>query len=96
MWHAQLACLSQQYAAIAYDMRGFGESPPTVGDHSPQRDLARLLSQLAIDRPHLIGCSQGGETALDFTLAHPGRVASLTLEGSSVSGWESDAPPPPG
>jgi pimeloyl-ACP methyl ester carboxylesterase len=96
MWHSQLATLSQQFAAVAYDMRGFGESPPTAGDHSPQHDLARLLSELAIDRPHLIGCSKGGETALDFALAHPGQVESLTLVGSSVSGWESDAAPPPG
>jgi pimeloyl-ACP methyl ester carboxylesterase len=96
MWHAQIASLAQQFDAIAYDMRGFGESPPTAGEHSPQRDLAQLLRDLEIDRPHLVGCSKGGETALDFALVHPRQVESLILVGSSVSGWESDTPPPPG
>jgi 2-hydroxy-6-oxonona-2,4-dienedioate hydrolase len=96
MWHSQLASFSQQFAAVAYDMRGFGESRPTAGEHSPQRDLKRLLRELEIDRPHLVGCSKGGETALDFALSHPHLVESLTLVGSSVSGWESDAPPAPG
>jgi pimeloyl-ACP methyl ester carboxylesterase len=77
-------------------MRGFGESAPTAGEHSPYHDLAQLLSELAIDRAHLVGCSKGGETALDLALAYPHQVESLTLVGSSVSRWESDAPLPPG
>jgi pimeloyl-ACP methyl ester carboxylesterase len=36
--------------------------------------------------PHLIGCSIGGRTAIDFTLEHPERVSKLVLVGAGVSG----------
>lgn len=39
---------------------------------------------------HLIGFSMGGYLALEYTLAFPERVASLTLVGSSAKGLDPD------
>lgn len=45
--------------------------------------VEELMSELSIDRFHLLGNSMGGHIALLYTLAHPGQVQSLALSGSS-------------
>lgn len=53
----------------------------TSGYHAAiERDsLALTFDQIGIDEPvHLVGWSNGGRIALDFALAHPDRVATVT------------------
>jgi pimeloyl-ACP methyl ester carboxylesterase len=68
---------------VCYDLRGHGYSERTPDGYdmeTAQADLSALLDALAIDRPvHLIGNSYGATLALAYGLAHPERVASLTL-----------------
>lgn len=89
MYGAQLEALSDEYRAIAVDLRGSGDSPPL--QCAPERvfetqayDLAELLDELHIPRAHLVGTSTGGNVALRFALAHPDRVRSLTLVDTTV------------
>jgi pimeloyl-ACP methyl ester carboxylesterase len=55
-----------------------------VGDPSYTADVEReslrlTLAQANVREMHLVGWSNGGRIALDFALAHPARVRTLTL-----------------
>ncbi len=43
-----------------------------------RESLARTLDEIGIEQAHLVGWSNGGRIALDFALAHPDRVLTLT------------------
>ncbi len=71
---------------VAYDRRGFGETP---GSESPFDHVDDLLAVLeaATDAPAwLVGNSQGGLIALDLALHSPERVAGLVLLAPAISG----------
>jgi pimeloyl-ACP methyl ester carboxylesterase len=86
--------LARHFRVIRYDMRGFGKSSPVHGPVSRRADLQQLLKHLGITRAHLVGCSLGGEIALDLAFEHPGQVASLTLVDGTPSGFELKGEPP--
>ncbi|MFC6593655.1 alpha/beta hydrolase [Kitasatospora paranensis] len=92
MWDAVVPVLAEQYTVIRYDLRGFGESAPPAGPFRETDDLCRLLDHLGLDRVRLVGASWGGRVAVNFTLAHPGRVRSLALLAPPWPGydWSSD------
>lgn len=94
MWDDQFLALAQSYRVIRYDRRGFGRSESAAAPFSHHGDLAALLTALDVEQAHLVGCSQGGEIALDFALAYPGRVLSLGLVSSSIGGFEPAGLPP--
>jgi 2-hydroxy-6-oxonona-2,4-dienedioate hydrolase len=86
--------LAKHFRVIRYDMRGFGKSSPVTGPLCRRNDLDQLLNHLDITQAHLVGCSLSGEISLDLTLEGPQRVASLTLVGSTPSGFELHGEPP--
>ena len=94
MWDAQIEAFAQRYRVIRYDMRGFGRTEMVEGPYSHHEDLRGLLDSLDVRRAHLLGCSMGGATVLDFALRYPERVGALVLVGSAVSGFEADVGPP--
>ncbi len=87
--------LARHYHVIRYDMRGYGQSSPASGPLCRRDDLDLLLNALEVTRAHLVGCSNGGQICLDLALEQPQRVASLTLVGSTPSGFETQGAPPP-
>lgn len=96
MWDEQFPVFAQHYRVLRYDRRGFGNSQFTSGPFSHRRDLYRLLKYLGIERAHLLGCSAGGATIVDFALEHPEMTASLVLVSSALSGYQfqGDMPKP--
>lgn len=86
MWMHQTRALRSRFRVITFDQRGHGLSgAPTSADayslgHLTQ-DLVAVLDQLALERCHLVGFSLGGGPALAIAVAHPDRLASLTLIG---------------
>ena len=87
MWEPQAAGLSEHFDVITPDMRGFGDSELPAASWSPTADVLALMDALGLRQaPHLIGCSIGGRTAIDFALEHPDRVSKLVLVGAGVSG----------
>lgn len=86
MFDAQVAAFRKRYTVIRYDWRGMGRSLHVPGPFDLAADLAGLFDALELARAALVGISFGGRIALDFTLAHPGRVAALALGAPSVSG----------
>jgi pimeloyl-ACP methyl ester carboxylesterase len=83
----QLHALSGAYRVIRYDRRGYGKSDTPGKRYSPSADLEAILDALGVARAVLIGASAGGALAVDFTLAHPGRVSGLVLVGPIVGGY---------
>ena len=75
---------------IRYDLRGFGESPPTEGTYLVYRDLLGVLDALGVERAAVCGVSFGGGTAIDTAIAAPERVAALIAVATGAFGRERD------
>lgn len=91
-WHATADLLAGLGTVVAYDRRGFGESPPSRTSYRHLDDLITVLDQLSEEPAWLVGSSAGGLVALDAAVAHGDRVAGLVLLAPAVSG----APQPDG
>ena len=89
-WDADFAALVDAgYRAIRYDVRGYGQSSRLTGEpYSNVRDLVALLESLEVVTTALIGCSMGGQIAIDFTIEHPDRVWALVPVASGLGGFE--------
>lgn len=90
-WRAAARLLAGDATVVAYDRRGFGETPPASEPFSHVDDLLAVLDALAADagpagRVWLAGTSAGGGVALDAALTAPDRVAGLLLLAPGVSG----------
>ncbi|MEV5972230.1 alpha/beta fold hydrolase [Streptomyces sp. NPDC051921] len=86
LWDAVVPELARHHDVIRYDARGLGRSATPGEPFSDVEDLRTVLDHFGVRQAALVGLSMGGETALDFALAHPGRVTALALVGASVSG----------
>ncbi|MEM6791683.1 MAG: alpha/beta hydrolase [Myxococcota bacterium] len=76
------AALGDRFRIIRWDARGFGRSGWNGRPHDPWRhadDIAALMDHLGLSRAFVGGMSQGGYSALRFTLRHPDRVLGLIL-----------------
>lgn len=89
-WSAVVPHLTIDHTVVAYDRRGFGESPPAQEPFTHVTDLRAVLDVVAADAVWLVGCSQGGRIALDAVLTYPDRVAGLVLINPAVSGAPND------
>lgn len=70
------------YRKILYYRRGYAGSSPVSSAGSIRRDAAdcaALLTELDIDRAHVVGLSFSGAIALQFAAELPERAHSLTL-----------------
>jgi pimeloyl-ACP methyl ester carboxylesterase len=85
-WTSTAERLAGTLDLVAYDRRGFGDSPPGGAPFRPIDDLVAVLDEVAAGPGWLVGTSQGGKIALDFTLTFPDRVAGLVLLAPAVSG----------
>lgn len=90
MWDEQMAAFAQNYRVIRYDVRGWGQSKCPPGTYSDYGDLRELLQQLGIEQAHILGISNGGRIAIDFTLAYPQMVKSLILVAPDLGGYSDD------
>ena len=70
------------YRKILYHRRGYTGSSPDDGQASIVRDAtdcANLLTELAVDRAHVVGLSYSGAVALQLAAGAPERAHTLTL-----------------
>jgi pimeloyl-ACP methyl ester carboxylesterase len=88
MWDDDVPSFAGGHRVVTYDCRGFGRSRTDAVDYSNRADLAALLDQLVIERAALLGCSRGGQIALDFALERPERVSALVLVACGPGGME--------
>ncbi|HEY0719169.1 MAG TPA: alpha/beta hydrolase, partial [Streptosporangiaceae bacterium] len=85
-WRDLADLLAPRLTVVAYDRRGFGDTPPSPGPFTHVDDLLAVLAQVADGPVWLVGASAGGGLALDTALIAPDRVAGLVLLGAAVSG----------
>lgn len=90
-WEKQIQHFSRRYRCIAFNARGY---PPSDVPASPSRyshkravdDVAVVMRHLKIKKAHIIGCSMGSRTTLDFGLTYPRMALSLTMIGIGSGG----------
>ena len=85
-WHPQLLGLGAVARVAAWDLPGYGASPPLAGPTTFAAladSVAGWADELGTDRVHLVGISMGGMIAQYAAAAHPDRIASLTLLATS-------------
>ena len=85
-WRQVAGRLAPQVTVVAYDRRGYGESPAGTAPFTHVDDLLGVLDREQAGRAWLVGASAGGGLALDAALLAPDRVAGLVLLGTAVSG----------
>lgn len=80
-WLPQLEHLRKTRRAIAFDMRGHGQSEPAPNEDyalaAMASDLAALVDSLGLKKFILIGHSYGGGVIATYAGTHPERVAAL-------------------
>jgi len=85
-WAEVAGLLAPELTVVAYDRRGYGQTPPSTGPFSHLDDLLAVLARAGAGPVWLAGASAGGGLALDAALVAPGRVAGLVVMGTAVSG----------
>jgi pimeloyl-ACP methyl ester carboxylesterase len=83
-WHAVAERLPGP--VIAYDRRGFGETPVSPTPFTHLADLLAVLDATVDGPAWIVGNSMGGALALDAALGAPERVAGLVLIAPAVNG----------
>jgi len=83
-WHYLFPELADEYTVVRYDRRGFGKSGGIPDLSLDPIDLKNLMNSLNIEKPVVIGHSQGAESALRFALAFPELLGKLVLFGCSA------------
>ena len=79
----QLEAFSDTYTAIAYDLRGHGNTPNP--QHAPYsidllaEDLHAFITDMDLERPILCGVSMGGMIAQVYASRYPDQLSGLVL-----------------
>ncbi|MGH9369561.1 MAG: alpha/beta fold hydrolase [Thermoanaerobaculia bacterium] len=86
-WAAQIAHLRKTRRAVAFDLRGMGQSAPAAGgDYSVEGfagDVAAVADTLGLSRFTLVGHSFGGAVVCAYAWRHPERLAGLLFADSA-------------
>ena len=81
----QMGPLSRHFEVFAVDTRGHGQSPRGSAIFSLAQfaeDLRRFMERQGLKKAHVLGFSDGGNTALLFALRYPHMVGKLILNCS--------------
>lgn len=89
IWRKQIAALSERYHVVAFDPRSQGGSSMLDHSNSPDHravDIANLIKTLRLQKPVLVGWSQGVQDVAAYALAFgTADVAGLVLVDATVS-----------
>jgi pimeloyl-ACP methyl ester carboxylesterase len=94
-WRRQIDALADQFTVVAWDAPGTGRSsdpPESFGITGYADCLARFMSELRLERPHLVGLSFGGALAIAFAAQYVAIPKTLVL-ASAYAGWAGSLPP---
>ena len=83
----QIGYFQDKYRVIALDTRGHGKSPRGEKPFTIRQfaeDLHDFMDEQEIEKAHILGFSDGGNTALIFALKYPRRVGRLILNGANL------------
>lgn len=96
-WRPVLDLLPAQWRGLAFDAIGYGHSDRTerldrFALAALALDLAACLDALGVGSIHLVAHSSATPVAVEYTLANPGRVATLVMVGPVPAGGVSTPP----
>lgn len=83
----QIPLLSKYYKVIAIDTRAHGQSTDgkcPLNFTLLAEDVIAVMDELSIDKAHILGFSDGGNTALHIAITYPQRLISLILNGANL------------
>lgn len=83
----QIDVFAQSFHVYVLDTRGHGKTPRGTAPFTIRQfadDLLAFMDAHEIARAHLLGFSDGGNTAMIFAMRHPERVISLILDGANL------------
>jgi pimeloyl-ACP methyl ester carboxylesterase len=86
-WSEVIPALAEQYFVIAPDCRGHGKSSNPNHSYSFSEmaaDSAALSRALGFERAHVIGHSNGGNTALVYLMEHPDATQTAILQAANA------------
>jgi len=94
-WYPTIGNLSEKFQVIVPDIVGYGESDKPNAPYDRKyfsKWLKDFFKELKIPKAHIVGLSQGGSIALQFTLDNQEMVDKLILVdsgglGAKVSFW---------
>jgi pimeloyl-ACP methyl ester carboxylesterase len=86
IWDDQMGPFAESHTVVRFDLPGFGRSEFPDRPFSTRGQIADLLGFLQVPRTSVIGCSIGGQVALDLALERPDLVDRLVLVASGMSG----------
>ena len=89
IWSPLLQHLADCCRLVRYDGRGNGLADRDVAEISFAafvRDLETVVDAAQLDRPALLGISQGAAVAVAYAVRHPDRVSKLILYGGYPQG----------
>jgi len=89
IWRQQIDRFVPTYRVIAFDPRSQGESTKTTNGNTPEmraRDLHALLERLGVQRPLLIGWSQGVQDVAAYIERYGSKdLAGIVLGDAAIS-----------
>lgn len=83
-WAEPMGRLAESYRLLAPDSRGHGRTgnPEQRLDYALMADdMAGFIDVLGLDRPVLVGYSDGAQIAIEFGLRHKGKARALVFGG---------------
>ena len=86
-FNGQLDAFARYFHVYALDTRRHGKTPRGTAPFTIRQfadDLLTFMDAHEIARAHLLGFSDGGNTAMIFAMQHPGRVMRLILYGANL------------
>ncbi len=80
-WFSLAKVFAEQYSVYLVDQRNHGQSPQSDDFNYSllTEDLAEFISQHNLVRPHIIGHSMGGKTAMNFAVKYPEKLDKLIV-----------------
>lgn len=88
-WEAQMRYFGRRYRCIAFNARGYPPSDvPRARNRYSQAivtdDIAAIMKHLKLRKAHIVGCSMGASTALNFGIHYASRTLSVTSVGAGA------------
>lgn len=87
-FHKNFPELSKHFRCIAMDLPNYTKSGPVVYEETQHIFQAKtalaLMDALGIDKAHILGNSQGGQSALTFAYLFPDRIKKLVWGGGHI------------
>lgn len=104
-WAELLPAFAQHFKVYALDSRGHGKTDNPAGTLSYRQmgdDVAAFIAAMHLERPTVMGYSDGGQIALELGVRHAGAARALVLGGTlykmtpeyfeAIKAWGIDSP----